>query len=543
MTIQPDIASVDKVFEQFTRSGSPGCAVGVMQDGRLVYQQGYGLANLEYDIPVTPATRFPVASMAKQFTALAIALLAEKGELSLDDDIRAHLPDMPDFGQPITIRHLIHHTSGLRGDLMLLLSAGWRLEDVMTNDALMALIKQQRDLNFSPGEKFSYCGTGYMLLAAIVEQISGESFATFCRAQIFDPLGMVNTLFQADYLQIIKQRAYAYYAVGNQQYQNAILTSSLVGGTGLFTTIEDLARWDLNLTTGQVGGPAVIEQLYQRGVLNNGQTTDYAFGLIWDTYQGRKVIGHGGDGAGIHAYMMRFPEEQLCIAVLGNCSTINARGLAFQVADLYLAHNVKAAAGPAAPPDIIELPPERLASRAGRYYDAESSTFVDIEFKDGRLRVWNYDLLPESDNHFIFAVSPEATADFAPATETHAHQVQIDIGMGATCYTWAETWTPTVEVLRTYTGRYHCPELSVYWTIDLDDDRLVVHRRRQGSSLLTPVIADVFTDAWTGPILHSAGKPWTLAFDRTEHQTVSGFRVSDATGTLRNLKFLRQDTA
>ena len=140
-------------------------------------------------------------------------------------------------------------------------------------------------------------------------------------------------------------------------------------------------------------------------------------------------------------------------------------------------------------------------------------------------------------------MSPDATADFIPATETHAHQVQIDIGMGATCYTWAETWTPTVEVLRTYTGRYHCPELSVYWTIDLDDDRLVVHRRRQGSSSLTPVIADVFTDAWTGPILHSAGKPWTLAFDRTAHQTVSGFRVSDATGTLRNLKFLRQDTA
>jgi CubicO group peptidase (beta-lactamase class C family) len=543
MTTSVKPEPVDKLFEPFTQPGSPGCALGVMQGGQLIYKRGYGLANLEYDIPVTPATPFPVASMAKQFTAMAIALLADKGELSLDDDVRTHLPALPDFGQPITLRHLIHHTSGMRGDLMLLFAAGWRLEDAMTNDDVLELVKRQRNLNFPPGEKFSYCGTGYLLLASVVEQVSGKSLAKFCQARIFEPLGMANTQFVDNYLRAIRNRAYGYYALGDNRYENAILTCSLVGGTGLFTTIEDLALWYQNLGTGRVGGQAVVEQLQQRGVLNDGTPIDYAYGLMWDTYKGLKVVGHGGDGAGIHAYLLRFPEEHLSVAVLGNCSSVNARGLALQVADLYLADVFREAPSSAAATETIEKEEERLVSRVGRYYDEDSSTFVDIEFKNGHLQVWGHDLLPVSENHFIFAVSPDATAEFVPATKTSSLQVQIDLGMGATRYAWSETMTPTVAALRGYTGRYYSPELAVSWTITLADDKLVIQRRRQGSSSLTPVIADVFTDGWVGSILHVRAKPWALAFERDENQVVSGFRVSDAAGTMRNLRFLRQDAA
>jgi CubicO group peptidase (beta-lactamase class C family) len=179
-------------------------------------------------------------------------------------------------------------------------------------------VKRQRNLNFRPGEKFAYGGVGYLLLAEIVAQVSGQSFAEFCQARIFEPLVMLNSHFQDDYLRVIKNRAYAYYPAGENHYQNAVLTCGLVGGTGLFTTIEDLALWDENFYTGQVGGQSVIEQMHQPGHLNNGEEIPYAFGLILDKYKGRDVAVHGGDGAGIHSYMMRFPGEHFSVAVLGN---------------------------------------------------------------------------------------------------------------------------------------------------------------------------------------------------------------------------------
>jgi CubicO group peptidase (beta-lactamase class C family) len=534
---------VDSLFESLTQPGSPGCALGVMKDGELIYKQGYGLANLEYDIPNTPCTIFHVASMSKQFTALAVALLVDAGELSFDDDIRQHLPEIPGYGETITIRHLIHHTSGLRSDLILLVSAGWRLEDVITNTDVLELVKRQRNLNFHPGEKFAYGGVGYLLLAEIVAQVSGHSFAEYCHEQIFEPLGMINTHFQDDYLRVVKNRAYAYYPAGDDHYQNAILTCALVGGTGLYTTIEDLALWDENFYTGQVGSQSVIEQIHQRGVLNNGEEIDYAFGLILDKYRGRDVVVHGGDGAGVHSYMMRFPEEHFSVAVLGNHGALKARQLAQQVADLYLGDaqvDAPADASAAAVPETIELEEAQLCAKAGRYYDADTAAFIDIEFKDGKLQIWGHDLAPVSKHNFVFAAFPEASTDFRPATATAPAQVLVDTGMTRTRYDWAEPVMPTPDILRGYTGRYYSPELDVYWTITLDGDNLVVQRKRQGRSPLTPIIADVFSDGWIGPILHSAAKPMTLAFERDANNAVSGFRLSDSGGRVCNLVFIKK---
>jgi len=541
MTIQAGQEKVDIFFEKFTQPGSPGCALGVMKDGELIYKQGYGLANLEYDIPITPSTIFHIASMSKQFTAMAVALLVDACKLSFDDDIRQYLPAIPDFGETITIRHLIHHTSGLRSDLILLISAGWRLEDVIANADVMELVKMQRNLNFRPGEKFAYGGVGYLLLAELVEQVAGQSFAEFCQEQIFKPLGMINTHFQDDYLRVVKNRAYAYYPAGDNHYQNAILTCALVGGTGLYTTIEDLALWDKNFYTAQVGGQSVIEQMHQRGVLNNGEEVDYAFGLILDRYKGRKVVVHGGDGAGIHSYMMRCPKEHLSVAILGNYGALKARQLAQQVVDIYLGDAQADDAPATAVPETIELEKAQLFAKAGRYYDADTAAFIDIEFKDGKLQIWGYDLAPVSNHNFVFTAFPEATAEFTPATATAPAQVLVDTGVNRTRYAWAELVTPTPDSLQAYTGRYYSPELGVYWTIILDEAKLVVHRKRQGQSPLTSIIADVFSDGWIGPILHSAAKPVTLAFERDANDTVSGFRLSDSGGRVCNLVFIKQD--
>ena len=544
MTAQAVYEKVDRLFEQFTQPGSPGCALGVMKDGEMVYKQGYGLANLEYDIPITPSTIFPIASMSKQFATMAVALLTAAGQLSLDDDVRKYLPEVPDFGATITTRHLVHHTSGLRSEPMLLWLAGWRLEDVITNADVMELARMQRDLNFQPGEQYSYCGTGYAILASLVEQVSGQSLAEFCKEQIFEPLDMINTHFHDDYLRVVKNRAYAYYPAGDDHYKNAVLTCSLVGGTGLYTTVEDLALWDENFYSGQVGGQSVIEQMHQRGVLNNGEEIDYAFGLIWDTYKGMEVIAHSGGGPGIHSYMMRFPERHFSVVVLGNCDTVNAQQLVRQVAGVYLAGTLEDAPTTTDVPEILELEETQLLEKVGTYYDVDSAAFVDVELQDGKLQIWGRDLLPVGENSFFIPNSPftgssAAQAVFIPATESEPTQIQIDTGIIRLSYAWVEPVPPTPDYQRAYTGRYYSPEIDVYWTITLEGDELVVHRKRQGSSPLIPMLADVFTNDWLAPIIHTPTKPHALAFYRDENNAVSGFRISDAGARLRNLRFVK----
>jgi hypothetical protein len=232
--------------------------------------------------------------------------------------------------------------------------------------------------------------------------------------------------------------------------------------------------------------------------------------------------------------------EHFSVAILGNHGALKARQLAQQVADLYLG-DAQPDAPAAAIPETIELEEAQLSAKAGRYYNADTSAFIDIEFNDGTLQIWGYDLAPVSRHNFIFTAFPEASASFSPATATGPAQVLVDTGTGRTRYAWAESVVPTPNSLRAYTGRYYSPELDVYWTITLDGDNLIVQRKRQGRSPLTPMIADVFCDGWIGPILHSAAKPMMLAFERDANDAVSGFRLSDSGGRVSNLVFVKQD--
>jgi len=540
MIPNPQVDQIDRIFESFDPRITPGCALGVMKDGKLIYAQGYGCANLDHKIPIAPDTIFPVASMSKQFTAFALALLIARGQLSLDDDIRSILPEVPDFGERISLRHLVHHTSGLRGDLMLLLSAGWRLEDVIKNEDVFYLIQHQQELNFPPGEKFSYCGSGYLLLALAIERITGLSLHQFCSCEIFESLNMTNTRFMEDPLELIPGRADAYYPAGSDHYRKAVLTSSLTGGTGLFTTVKDLTKWDWNFISGRVGGREVLDMILQRGKLSDGSSIPYAFGLIWDSHKGHEVLVHGGDGAGVHSYMIRFPGEDFTVAVLGNCRSINARKMARSVADLYVEDRSNSTKSVLPVPDTIELSPKKIEDKTGRYFNPQSLAFIDLESSDGFLSLWGNRLLPVSETRFLFASSPEASVEFLSAGDAQAEQVLVDTGMGAVCYERSEPVLDARVNLEDYCGAYFSEELNVTWHVVLKGEELAVQRFKQGESILQPVVRDVFTDSFLDNLLHAPSRPFTLMFVRSEDNFVNGLLASDGSASVSRMRFSKR---
>ena len=326
---------IDFIFRSFT-STSPGCAVAVIKNGAVVFQKGYGQANLEYSKPIVPNTIFHIASESKQYVAFCMLLLEKEGKLSIDDDIRKYLDYVPDFGQKITIRQLIYHTSGLRDQWQLLANAGWQLDDVITQDHVIKLVSKQKSLNFPPGEEWMYCNTGYTLMAEIVKKASGLTLREYANKNIFQPLGMKDTHFHDNYKEVVPGRAYSYNLQPGGRFEHAVLSYSIVGATSLLTTVLDEVKWLNNYESGEVGGKDLIEKMYQVGSLNDGRKLTNAFGLFIGKYKGWKQIGHGGSDAGFRTYACRFPEKGLGIVVFSNSGTANPTGLTNQVADVLI---------------------------------------------------------------------------------------------------------------------------------------------------------------------------------------------------------------
>jgi CubicO group peptidase (beta-lactamase class C family) len=285
---------VDALFAAYNKPTSPGCALAVVKDGRVLYKHGYGMADLSHDVPMTPQTVIHVGSISKQFTAAAIVLLALDGKLSLDDPVRKYVPELPDYGSPITLRHLIHHTSGLRDHMNLLGLDGWRIgSDLYTEEDVLSVIFRQKGTNFKPGEKHLYNNSGYSLLALIVKRVSGQTLREFSSARIFTPLGMKHTHVRDDHAEIVQNLAYGYSPKG-AGFQTANPSYDTVGPTGVLTTVEDFALWDQNFYEPRVGGAAFVRQMLQTGTLNNGREIEYAFGLEVSTYRGLPMVSHSG---------------------------------------------------------------------------------------------------------------------------------------------------------------------------------------------------------------------------------------------------------
>ncbi|MDE2700960.1 MAG: serine hydrolase [Gemmatimonadota bacterium] len=403
-------AKVDQVFAEWDRPDSPGAALSVIKDGEIIYKRGYGMANLEYDIPIAPTTIFDIASVSKQFAGFAIATLLHEGKLALDDDIRMHLPDIPDFGTKITIRHLVHHTSGLRDWVQALVIAGGEMDDVISFKHILKMVRRQKELNFEPGTAFLYSNTGYNLLAEIVEKITGDSFREWTDANIFKPLAMTSTHFHDDHEMIVKNRAYSYLSVKDDGFKNAVNNLTALGSSSLYSTVEDLSKWILNFDDAQIGGQAVVEQMHQRGVLNNGKQISYAFGLDIGEYRALKTAGHGGSWRGFRSHLIRFPAQKFGIVILCNLETFTPLNLAKKIADIYLADALAPEAPepnkqPSESNETEPLSPEQLSEFEGDYYTEELDTTYTIGVRGDRLvaqhRRHDDISLTCNDDHFV----------------------------------------------------------------------------------------------------------------------------------------------
>jgi CubicO group peptidase (beta-lactamase class C family) len=388
---QEDVATrVDRVFRQWDTRETPGCALGVARAGATVLSRSWGMADLEHDIPNSPATIFEAGSVSKQFTAAAIVLLAQQGRLSLDDDVRRHVPELPDYGATITLRHLLTHTSGLRDWGNVAAIGGWsRTARTHTHDHVLDILSRQRALNFVPGTEYSYSNSGYNLLAIIVARVSGTSFADFSRTHLFEPLGMTNTQWRDDYTRIVRGRSAAY-SPGRGGYVIDRPIENVHGNGGLLTTVADLLVWNQALAAGRVGAPGFAEEMHRQGVLNDGSTIDYALGIVTGTYRGVREVYHTGATSGYRAFLARFPDQLLDIALLCNAGNANPGTVGYLVADIFLGDALQpvAARPPSAPPAQREIPrlsAEDLVQYAGEYYSPDAETTLRVAVEEGRL--------------------------------------------------------------------------------------------------------------------------------------------------------------
>jgi len=520
-------AKVDRVFERWNRSDTPGCVVGVAVEGKPVLVKAYGMANLEYGIRLRPDTVFESGSVAKQFTAAAIALLCQDGKLALDDPVRKYVPELPDFGTPILIRHLINHTSGLRSQWPLMgLSGRPTGRAVHTVDEILELAGRMKELNFQPGEEFLYNNTGYTLLGVVVARVAGKTFDAFCQERLFKPLGMVRTQWRDDFTEIVPDRATAYGRRGNGTFYTNMSFTDVIGNGGLLTTVGDLLIWNENLDNPRVGGRALVDQLETRGRLNDGFENEYAQGLVVTTYKGLREVSHGGSTAGYQTFLVRFPTERLSIAVLGNVSGSGPAGLAHQVADIFLAGKIKEPAKPVA----VAVPAETLKRYAGVYREPLTDAALRVELdKDGKtLRFAGQRVIPLSPATFTVDDGSRQAVFEPAAAGTPLRMRESDGRSKPRLWEAVPAFTPTPADLGAFAGTYYSEEIDTAYTLYVEDGKLKARFRPAQRFELRPVYTDAF---------ESEGD--VLRFTRDSSGRVAGFLVY--AGRVRHLRFIRKD--
>ena len=387
-------AAVDEVFADLTKPGSPGCALGVYRDGAVIYAKGYGLANLEANVPITPQSVFDIGSTSKQFTAASILLLEKQGKLSVNDDVRKYIPELPDYGPKITILHLLNHTSGLRDYLTLMDLAGINTDSVTTDEDALQMITRQKALNFSPGSDWLYSNTGFFLLSVIVKRASGQTLREFAAENIFTPLGMSHTQFRDDHTSLIANRAMAYDPGEAGGFTLDVSYFEQTGDGAVHTSVLDLQKWDENFFTAQVGGTEFLAELQQQGKLVTGKILDYAKGLFLQDYRGLPTVRHGGSWGGYRAELLRFPQQHFSVACLCNLANARPGERADRVSDIYLGSLMKPKEEKKEGSKQLEdrkkaltLTAEQLSPYAGEYWSPELGVAYRLGIVDGTLKV------------------------------------------------------------------------------------------------------------------------------------------------------------
>jgi len=521
-------ASIDSVFKNYSQPGNPGVAALIVKDGNVIFKKGYGLANLEYNIPITPASVFDIASVSKQFTGFAISTLIQQGKLSPDDDIHKYLPDVPLFAQPITVGNLIHHTSGLRDWPEALHAAGWRWDEAFAWEDIMRMVKKQHDLDFVPGSQYQYSNTGYNLLAAIVEKTTGKTLAQWLDENLFKPLGMNSTQVLVDYSKVVKNLAGSYYNDGGIYHKsNDELTA--FGSSSMFTSVEDLSKWVIRFQKGLDDKDPVFLRMIETGKLNNGSSIGYAYGLGVSSANGVKNISHTGSWASYATVISNYPAERLSIILLSNAGGFDSFGSANTVAKLFFKGQSKK-----------EQPREDLSSKptvnvdtailkkyAGTY-KLGSTWFVTLTLEDGKL-------MTQANGEDKFATEMKSdTVLWVPAYNSSMTFLQITDKAGALKYRGnvSPRITPVkmdIAKLGLYAGTYYSKELETTYRITLENGKLIAHHMRLGDFDLMPdiIAADNFSS-----------RSGNIKFFKDNHNKVAGFKLSG--GRIRNIVFDRQ---
>jgi len=534
---QSDVASrVDQIFARWDRPDSPGCALGVIRDGKLIYKKGYGMANLEHDIPISPTTVFNIGSASNQFTAMSILLLARQGKLLLDDDIRKYLPELPAYRATITIRRLIHHTSGIRDRLDLMAMAGRDSDEAHREDDIIELLARQKELNFEPGARRLYSNSGYVLLAMLVKRVSGKSLRQFANENIFNPLGMGNTGFQDEGGMIVKNRATDYLINNEGGFQMRTSNVAPVGDGGLLTTVEDLLLWDRNFYQNKLGEPELISQFLTPGTLDDGEKTNYAFGLAADNYKGLKTTAIGGDFLGYRTELLRFPDQKFSVVCLCNFSRLSPTMIARQVADIYLADQFKpqaAGEGQSGEAKFIQLSEQELNNKTGAFLDPILRRFWTLNIEDGKLAVsaingMRFRIAPVSATEFReFQVPVRIDVRFENRGEGERPLMRLSIDRQKSyVFEPVKLGAPTPSELAEYAGEYYSDEAQVTYKVGVENNSLVVTAGRRPKIVLSPAIKDEFLFAG-----------FNFDFTRDRQNRVTGFLLD--TERSINVRFVR----
>lgn len=527
------LKKIDSLFTKWSHINSPGCTVGIVRNDSLIFSKGYGMANLEYAVPNSPATIYHMASVSKQFTGYAIVLLASQGKLQLDDDVRKYLSWFPDLKEKITIRHLLNHTSGIRDQWQLLAISGTRLDDVITQDHVVKILGKQQALNFKPGEKYSYSNSGYTMLAEIVKSVTGQTLRAFTDSAIFKPLGMNSTHFHDNYTEIEKNRSYSYERNDSANFSNSVLSYSNAGATSLFTNIPDLAKWVMNFYHPKVGDQKAIDQLTQKGKLNSGKELTYALGIAVDKYKGWRQYSHSGGDAGYRTYLTVFPDLKMGFMVFSNLGDFNTGAHIYEMADLFIKDSTqKKGEAKKEPRDSLAAILKdtlTLKNYLGDYIDETGLPF-SFDIKDSKLYYHIYDdhnfLIREQKDTFSIPAAPDIKFVFG----NKANDTTVDVLTPDQVYhlrKYRKDTTQSDEVLKKYTGLYYCPELDCKYGIELKNHQLMLTNAKYSDKKLTVVNSEHLTNEYWW-INH-------LLMIRDSKKNITGFEVNS--GRIMHLKF------
>jgi CubicO group peptidase (beta-lactamase class C family) len=523
-------SQIDRVFARFDRRDCPGCALGIWKQGKIVYTHGYGISNLENPSPITPESVFEAGSVSKQFTAAAILLLAKQGRLSLDDDVRKFLPEVPPFGKQISIRHLLTHTSGLRDQWELLTLAGRPPgTTVHTLDEILYLVSRQKELNFDPGEEYLYSNTGYSLLACIVKRVTGRSLAEWSQTEIFGPLGMDHSQWRDDFSRIVPGRTTAYRMDQGRTFHSEMPFTNVYGNGGLLTTVGDLILWNESFFRPRILTQSLIDQMQTPTRLNDGRTVDYGLGVAMGEFKGVKVISHSGSTAGYRAFLVRFPDQQLSIAILCNLANADPGSLAQRVAEILLSGSLRDPAQAKA----VEMSQEDLARMVGLYRNMGTDEVLSLQLVSGRLFLREggrrLELIPAGEARFTLPDGKNQIIFESGDKEKPSTLSVTDNRSRPTTYVSVPLAVPSLHDLDEYRGDYYSGELDVVYSARQDSGKLTVRHRPEPPILLEPAFADAFSDA----------RGRVFRFTRDDAGRVNGFRVF--AGRVRHLLFVRRD--